>query len=306
MKLYVSTYAKYNAGSLAGAWIDLDKYPDADAFERACRALHCNERDPEFMFQDCETDPGSDWQEGLYSECSIPRDYWTLKAEFAAHDAKCAKAKDAEQERLCDIYTDMREGKRSGNLKHLKNWNSWRKYYKSEYYFVELSDGFIYAIEKPKIKTRFCCGEDDRGQGGEGYGTMAYAHKYLENKRTERGFKSANLDPFDASIVKRFGRKTWRLVRETKERQLPANYWGGNIFIPAILRGAYKDERPYLGNQNNMMKGEEVVRFLTDDDFRRLRRGHMVVREAFRKRINAYWKRFGASKLHTWTYWTEA
>ena len=22
--------------------------------------------------------------------------------------------------------------------------------------------------------------------------------------------------------------------------------------------------------------------------------------------LNAYWKRFGASEIHTWTYWTEA
>ena len=28
-------------------------------------------------------------------------------------------------------------------------------------------------------------------------------------------------------------------------------------------------------------------------------------RTDYKKRLNAYWKRFGASKLHTWTYWTE-
>lgn len=33
MKLYVSTYAKYNAGSLAGKWLDLADYADAKVRE---------------------------------------------------------------------------------------------------------------------------------------------------------------------------------------------------------------------------------------------------------------------------------
>lgn len=37
MKLYCGTYAKYNGGSLAGAWLNLDDYKDGAAFEAACR-----------------------------------------------------------------------------------------------------------------------------------------------------------------------------------------------------------------------------------------------------------------------------
>lgn len=77
MKLYCGTYKKYNEGSLAGAWMDLDDYEDADAFREACLELHKDEKDPELMFQDQEID--NNWEEGLYSECRIPEEYWDIK-----------------------------------------------------------------------------------------------------------------------------------------------------------------------------------------------------------------------------------
>ena len=42
-RIYCGTYGKYNAGSIAGAWLDLDDYDDADAFYTACRQLHDDE-----------------------------------------------------------------------------------------------------------------------------------------------------------------------------------------------------------------------------------------------------------------------
>jgi len=55
--LYCGTYAKYNGGSIAGKWLKLADYPDAEAFLQACRELHHDESDPEFMFQDFEGFP---------------------------------------------------------------------------------------------------------------------------------------------------------------------------------------------------------------------------------------------------------
>lgn len=61
--LYVGTYAKYNNGSIFGAWLDLTKYTDANDFLNACAELHKDEHDPEFMFQDFEN-----FHKSLYSE----------------------------------------------------------------------------------------------------------------------------------------------------------------------------------------------------------------------------------------------
>ena len=64
IQLYVGTYSKYNSGSIAGKWLDLEDYVDSEDFYTACKELHKNESDPEFMFQDYEGFPSF-----LYSEC---------------------------------------------------------------------------------------------------------------------------------------------------------------------------------------------------------------------------------------------
>jgi antirestriction protein len=65
--LYCGTYAKYNDGSIAGKWLTLRDYPDAEAFLQACRELHKDEADPELMFQDFEGFPKSLYGESLSS-----------------------------------------------------------------------------------------------------------------------------------------------------------------------------------------------------------------------------------------------
>lgn len=69
-RIYVGTYAKYNNGSIAGAWIELDGM-DADSFAEACAELHKDEADPELMFQDWEGCP-----EGMVHESSIDAGLW--------------------------------------------------------------------------------------------------------------------------------------------------------------------------------------------------------------------------------------
>ena len=66
-RIYCGTYAKYNSGSIAGAWLDLADYAGRDELLAACFDLHKDESDPELMFQDCEGFP-SCW----YSESSAP------------------------------------------------------------------------------------------------------------------------------------------------------------------------------------------------------------------------------------------
>lgn len=64
-RIYVGTYAKYNEGSIFGEWLDLSDYSDKEEFYDACRELHKDEEDPEFMFQDWENIPsglvGESW-----------------------------------------------------------------------------------------------------------------------------------------------------------------------------------------------------------------------------------------------------
>ena len=71
--VYVGTYAKYNNGSLFGAWLNLSNYSDKEEFYEACRELHKDEEDAEYMFQDYENIP-----EALISESWISENFFAL------------------------------------------------------------------------------------------------------------------------------------------------------------------------------------------------------------------------------------
>lgn len=73
--VYVGTFAKYNSGSIKGAWLDLDSYRDHEDFIEACKELHKDENDPELMFQDYEEFP-----KRYYSESNISEDLWEYLA----------------------------------------------------------------------------------------------------------------------------------------------------------------------------------------------------------------------------------
>ena len=74
-KIYIGTYDKYNAGSIFGKWLDLSDYSDKEEFYEACRKLHKDEEDAEYMFQDWENIPDSLIGESWLSEKFFdPRD----------------------------------------------------------------------------------------------------------------------------------------------------------------------------------------------------------------------------------------
>jgi len=64
--VYVGTFAKYNSGSIKGAWIKLEGH-DAETFRDACLELHKDEADPELMFQDFEGFPRAFYGESYLS-----------------------------------------------------------------------------------------------------------------------------------------------------------------------------------------------------------------------------------------------
>jgi antirestriction protein len=70
-RVYVGTYGKYNAGNLAGTWLNLADYASKEEFLAACAELHKDEHDPELMFQDHEGIP-----DGMISESSVEDELW--------------------------------------------------------------------------------------------------------------------------------------------------------------------------------------------------------------------------------------
>jgi antirestriction protein len=102
MKAYVSTYAKYNSGSLVGQWVDLTDFSNYSDFIDYCNNLHSDESDPELMFQDFEG------PKGLYSESDLSEVYDYLDAlDRSGIDAEAFEAGyelDIVLESIADAY----------------------------------------------------------------------------------------------------------------------------------------------------------------------------------------------------------
>ena len=81
MRVYMGTYAKYNAGNLFGAWLKLSDYVNWDDFIEAANKLHSDEEDPEFMAQDWE---GPDWIIDEYGVQYKAWDYMDLSEDDQA------------------------------------------------------------------------------------------------------------------------------------------------------------------------------------------------------------------------------
>ncbi len=73
-KIYVTTYEKYNNGTLKGTYLDPQDYYDRDDFLEACQELHKDEESPEFMYT-VYPEIG-----GLITESSIDSKLWDVLA----------------------------------------------------------------------------------------------------------------------------------------------------------------------------------------------------------------------------------
>lgn len=85
--IYVGTYYKYNCGSIAGKWLNLTEYSSKEEFYQACKELHSDEEDAEFMFQDWENIP-----DFLISECSLDDDAFEYFEALESMDDDKAEA----------------------------------------------------------------------------------------------------------------------------------------------------------------------------------------------------------------------
>ena len=165
----------------------------------------------------------------------------------------------------------------------------WRKYYEEEIgVLVRLSDGRILNIAKPSIETRFCFGE--RGYDSDDAARMA-AHA----RTNEEYFRSENLKRYK-DMIDTLSR-TYRDGYHGNEEVWVSEAYGGR---PGIVSVNVGDTWCYWER-----KGERVPT-VSEEDRERILEGYRKAYAAFEKRINTYLKRYGLSKVHSWTYWLDA
>lgn len=307
-KIYVGTYGKYNAGSIKGKWMTLSDYESKEAFLKAARELHNDEADPEFMFQDIE-----DYPEDFYQESSI-EDVWpfinrvkkwsegyykkflnwcdengalpTIECieEYKASYKKSRKDKDGKSS------TSKKEAEAMKLLKvvYEKESNRPESYLKYISTAIRLSGGQLIEFEKPKIETRFCFSYDSYADAHGGT-TFKEAQEKCEAAETWGYFKNRNLSNYDYILNGLRGEK---------------NEWG-NVGTPYICNHWCFTDKIYVlhidTRYGDAIEDNHGMK-LNEEDIRLLTKVVESERAKFLKRLEAYWKRYGASKLHTWTY----
>lgn len=158
---------------------------------------------------------------------------------------------------------------------------------------VELTNGDIVAIEKPEIKKNFCFGyslsrydTDDFDRANEMAEHASKSTKY---------FLGENLKDID-NMIERLEGKCSDYYCRSRQFYLVIGYTGqpeDSKFKQLTYRNKFDEESAGM----TVLEGENL---------RRVIEGYKEVRAAFVKRLNTYLKRYGLSKVNTWSYWRDA
>jgi hypothetical protein len=157
-------------------------------------------------------------------------------------------------------------------------------------HIVELENGDIIVIEKPSIKKDFCFGYSDSRYDTEDYDRAnAMAERAGQD---EEYFRNANLRDIN------------REIEQLESQDSNSRY----IFcVNTPYTGQPKDS-PLKTIERVDKHSENISDYtpLSNTDLEKIIRGYEVVKEQFEKRLNAYLKRYGMSKVNTWSYWRDA
>lgn len=160
---------------------------------------------------------------------------------------------------------------------------------KTAAYIVELENGDITDIDKPRIETRFCfgagyCGMSTKEEWNEAAAMADHA------RTSQEYFISENLKELDYYISQLSDYANIKAYKRVKYNGSPAD-----SKLKAIDLCRYW-ESPRTGHN------EESPAELTIAEREAIIAGYQEVKKAFIKRLNTYLKRYGLSKIDSWTY----
>ena len=154
---------------------------------------------------------------------------------------------------------------------------------------VELVNGDIVAIEKPSIKKDFCFGYSDSRYDTEDYDR---ANNMAEHARkSTEYFLEQNMKDINETIDSLEGKGSYR--------------WEWRVAIPYYGQPKDSKLKSILCVDCYESRGKEYP-LLEGEDLQRVIEGYKVVKADFEKRLNTYLKRYGLSKVNSWSYWQDA
>ena len=168
-----------------------------------------------------------------------------------------------------------------------------------------LPNGDIISIEKQRIETRFCFGES--GYDYEDAQEMAQHARTSEDYFRAENMKSFNAWVKDLEEAREMRGRYYIIIRyihytgQTADCKLRGLDWVRDVDLLDALGGsAYLEELP----------GKHIEKFggrvATPEEINIILTAYKAAREDHRKKVESYLKRYGLSKVESWTYWREA
>ena len=171
------------------------------------------------------------------------------------------------------------------------------KYFDARYYeyLLKFGDCFL-GFKKPSIQTRFCFGYGQNGITTEDDIDRAYGQQ-RNMETSQQAFINANLEDLDKSIedIETFISQ-WI---DKEEKFFSSRY--NKIFI---CKNSY-NHLAYLAwswDYGNIRNKDDIIKEATKEDLLLIIEVYKQQIQNFKKRLNTYLKRYGLSKLTTWTY----
>lgn len=154
---------------------------------------------------------------------------------------------------------------------------------------IVFEDGFILPIEKKSITTSFCfgygyCGVSSEEDYQRAHDNMVYAdtnEEYFIRKNTEY------FDNYIENLQKCYGDKqVWISGRYSSRNK--------NMLVSLHFTNSWELERDKMNYP--------IIRRLSDDEIMDVIEMYQQAKDMMMKRLRTYLKRYGLTKLHTWTY----
>ena len=162
--------------------------------------------------------------------------------------------------------------------------------------YVKLSSGDFIPFEKSKIKTYLCFGYDE------------LCAETVEQASRNRNAACEQYEYFERLQCQEIDNDIERITRAIKAReQAAADHAAGQCAFCSMRDLVFTARNEYRGDKIAIWRtwnpnNEPADKALQIDDLRAILDGLQAQKEYKQRQARTYWKRFGGSKLHAWTY----
>lgn len=158
---------------------------------------------------------------------------------------------------------------------------------------IVLSDGkMMVKFEQPRIEKDFCFGYSTCGQGQE----------YDEARKAEQDCNANMEQYFMAHNRRKAGYDEDIKVLQDSDRKLylAIHYNRGELLMHYVCVDPWQLDRVQLFYNSKLVLSEHQ-----DEDKALLLDAIRMEQQKHEKRLRQWWKRYGAEKCRTWTYWVD-